>query len=115
MIKVQHDHSASEDGDTSRDETNRNVPCKALLAHARKCSGRWLALRSDARVELLLLVEKVCVRPQLLDVDPLSAKAENALDVDVLEAELAVHVVHWSNYKPYNKEVSYSEKLVVRL
>ena len=23
--------------------------------------------------------------------------------------------LHWSNYKPYNKEVSYSEKLVVRL
>ena len=64
-----------------------------MLAHARKCSSRRLALRSDARVELLLLVKKVCVRPELLDVDPLAAKAEDALNVDVLEAELAVHVV----------------------
>ena len=54
-----------------------------MLAHARKCSGRWLALRSDARVALLLLVEKVCVRQELLDVDPLAAKAEDALNVDV--------------------------------
>ena len=64
-----------------------------MLAHARKCSGRWHAHRSDARVELLLLVEKVCVRPQLLDVDPLPAEAEDALRVEVLEAEVAVHVV----------------------
>ena len=64
-----------------------------MLAHALKCSGRRLALRSDARVELLLLVEKVCVRQELLDVDSLAVKGEDALRVEVLEAELAVHVV----------------------
>ena len=29
--------------------------------------------------------------------------------------KMTLTAVHWSNYKPYNKEVSYSEKLVVRL